>query len=213
MTVLDCSCGARVDATKRLKLGKPVVCPSCGRVLERIQGEQVADSRVSCAYCQAGIFAGARTHECPGCQQSYHAVCWDENGGCAVYGCSLAPKVDKGDLGEEWAQMEPCLSCGELIATGTRRCPHCDENLDHLRRQPTRQERREEKEKQTVLQHAFVVLALSLLPCLSPVMIVVSIAYLATKSKELASEPRAKVILASACIVSIIFSLLLVAAL
>jgi hypothetical protein len=41
----------------------------------------------TCAYCQTEIPAGMRHVACPLCGIPYHADCWRENGGCAVYGC------------------------------------------------------------------------------------------------------------------------------
>lgn len=41
----------------------------------------------TCAYCQTEIPAGVRHVACPLCGIPYHADCWRENGGCAVYGC------------------------------------------------------------------------------------------------------------------------------
>ena len=51
-----------------------------------------------CAICQSSIYPAETTHTCPSCGLVFHTECWQENFGCASYGCSqvnaLAPKVD-----------------------------------------------------------------------------------------------------------------------
>ena len=51
-----------------------------------------------CAICQSSIYPDEPTHPCPSCALVFHAECWQENFGCASYGCAqvnaLAPKID-----------------------------------------------------------------------------------------------------------------------
>ncbi|MEA2708356.1 MAG: hypothetical protein QOF78_957 [Phycisphaerales bacterium] len=51
-----------------------------------------------CAICQSSIYPAEATHPCPKCGLTFHAECWQENFGCASYGCdqvnALAPKID-----------------------------------------------------------------------------------------------------------------------
>jgi hypothetical protein len=51
-----------------------------------------------CAICQSSIYPTEETHPCPKCGLIFHAECWQENFGCASYGCeqvnALAPKID-----------------------------------------------------------------------------------------------------------------------
>src|SRR5687767_15453993 len=51
-----------------------------------------------CAICQSSIYPTEETHPCPKCGLVFHAECWQENYGCASYGCeqvnALAPKLD-----------------------------------------------------------------------------------------------------------------------
>ena len=51
-----------------------------------------------CAICQTSIEPSEETLPCPACGLVYHAECWQENYGCAAYGCTqvnaLAPKID-----------------------------------------------------------------------------------------------------------------------
>jgi hypothetical protein len=49
-----------------------------------------------CAICQSSIYPTEETTACPACQLVYHTECWQQNFGCASYGCTqvnaLAPK-------------------------------------------------------------------------------------------------------------------------
>jgi TM2 domain-containing membrane protein YozV len=43
-----------------------------------------------CPYCRGPIGAG-ESFECSGCGTPHHQDCYQENGGCTVFGCSAAP--------------------------------------------------------------------------------------------------------------------------
>ena len=45
-----------------------------------------------CPYCRSP-FDGP-PFECPGCGAPHHAECFEENGGCTVFGCTAAPAVE-----------------------------------------------------------------------------------------------------------------------
>jgi hypothetical protein len=51
-----------------------------------------------CPICQSSIYPAEETLPCPKCGLVFHAECWQENLGCASYGCdqvnALAPKID-----------------------------------------------------------------------------------------------------------------------
>jgi hypothetical protein len=45
-----------------------------------------------CPYCSAEIEpADANQLNCPTCGEVHHGECWEENGGCTVFGCASAP--------------------------------------------------------------------------------------------------------------------------
>jgi hypothetical protein len=48
---------------------------------------QPAEAARDCGICQSAIIGGEVTKTCPSCSQTYHAECWNENHGCAAYGC------------------------------------------------------------------------------------------------------------------------------
>lgn len=41
-----------------------------------------------CSYCSTEIGTYERGVSCTRCGRPHHSDCWDENGGCAIYGCS-----------------------------------------------------------------------------------------------------------------------------
>ena len=43
-----------------------------------------------CGICQKALEAVHATVNCPACSQPYHEKCWEDNGGCAAYGCIQA---------------------------------------------------------------------------------------------------------------------------
>ncbi|MFL6216869.1 MAG: RING finger protein [Blastocatellia bacterium] len=83
-----------------------------------------------CAICQSPLEPQGELKQCPECQSLYHADCWQENGGCAIYGCAQVPATE-GRAALEipaayWGQEDkPCPSCGRQILAAAMRCRHC----------------------------------------------------------------------------------------
>jgi TM2 domain-containing membrane protein YozV len=49
-------------------------------------------SSAICPYCNSRVDPSGETIEiCPACDAQHHVECWQENGGCTVYGCTAAP--------------------------------------------------------------------------------------------------------------------------
>lgn len=52
----------------------------------------MSETSAICPYCRGAIDAGTEEPKiCPGCGTPHHADCFEENGGCTVFGCSAAP--------------------------------------------------------------------------------------------------------------------------
>lgn len=102
----------------------------------------MADPAANCAICLSPVAAGEATAVCPACQAVYHTECWQENGGCAVYGCSQVPVVEKRQALEipvsYWGQEnKQCPSCGREILAAALRCRHCGAIFESARPQAT----------------------------------------------------------------------------
>lgn len=79
-----------------------------------------------CAICHTLIEAEDPVEECPECHQRYHAVCWSELGGCAIFGCSQAVQGEKPPaqavVGGGWGDTKTCPSCGNEIGSSLLVC-------------------------------------------------------------------------------------------
>jgi len=82
-----------------------------------------------CGICQTPIQAGEAIGACPACAAPFHGECWEENGGCAVYGCARAPASVAPPAPppvSHWGDEDkPCPGCGARIRAAARRCRHC----------------------------------------------------------------------------------------
>lgn len=84
--------------------------------------------RGRCGICQTAFAPGESVGPCPSCGATFHPECWDENGGCAVYGCALAPAAVAAPAAPPsvWGEEDrDCPACGRRIKMAARRCVHC----------------------------------------------------------------------------------------
>ena len=94
------------------------------------------ESARPCAICQTAIAEGESIGPCPACGSTFHHECWTENGGCAVYGCTLMPQTVKAENPafapqSYWGQDEKdCPRCGKKIKVAAVRCRHCHTMFD-----------------------------------------------------------------------------------
>src|ERR687884_1692702 len=83
----------------------------------------------TCQICLHALEAEQHLHQCPSCKALYHEECWDELGGCAVYGCPRMVEVKKAEDLEEthWGATEKkCPICVETIPISATVCPFCN---------------------------------------------------------------------------------------
>jgi hypothetical protein len=96
--------------------------------LDTLRDAGPEDLHRSCAICQTAFQAGERLGGCPGCGAPFHEECWEENGGCAVYGCARVPDAAAAPSAAPsvWGREErDCPACGGRIKVAARRCVHC----------------------------------------------------------------------------------------
>src|SRR5437762_1315151 len=116
-------CSQHIEAPEEAA-GNRFACPSCAQQIE-VPVPAMAEARSTsagpvCAICLSAIMESDAKTACPACNAGYHAECWNENGGCAVYGCSQAPAVELRRAIEipmsYWGQENKnCPKCGREI--------------------------------------------------------------------------------------------------
>lgn len=130
----------------------------------------------TCAICQSPLQPGEETASCPCCQARYHAECWRENQGCAVYGCSQVPPTEARDRLEiaaaYWGREEkPCPVCGKTILAAAVRCRHCGAAFQSARPETAHEfrSRMGHQQRQPGLRMGAIWLfILCVLPCTAP---------------------------------------------
>ncbi len=130
-----------------------------------------------CVICLTPLGPADAKTSCPSCRTPYHAECWAENRGCAVYGCPKVPPTEGRGAVEippaYWGQEDkPCPACGATILAAAVRCRHCGATFESSRPQGARefQERRALAQRLPELRRKTILLFIfCLLPCAAPV--------------------------------------------
>jgi hypothetical protein len=155
-------------------------------------------AEIMCGYCQSPIDGTeAEPARCPACSAVYHAECWSENGGCAVYGCTAAPEIEVRQPIEipvsYWGQEnKPCPACGREILAAAVRCRRCGTTFDSA--QPVNaadfHARARADARLPALRRALVVcFVLSIVPCAAPFGAIASAIQLRARRADVAKLP------------------------
>jgi hypothetical protein len=151
---------------------------------------------MSCAICMTAVDAADETAFCSGCTARYHADCWSENGGCAVYGCVNVPKTE----GLKPLEIPPafwgredkdCPRCGKSILAMAVRCRHCGADIEaRPEAQTTYQSRVTRKARAPRLRRtAVALLVASVLPLAALLSVTIGWLYYARNREEIRKLP------------------------
>src|SRR5262245_57241008 len=133
MAIVRCQCGANVRVPDQA--AGSFRCPRCrselmvpaaavGITAAPVGAGPIASTTsvatgAVCPICQTGIASNEASTNCPTCHTPHHQECWNEIGGCAIYGCESAHASSKPDEQEPamsaWGDIKTCLMCGEQI--------------------------------------------------------------------------------------------------
>jgi hypothetical protein len=223
--VVSCACGAKVRLPERAE-GKLFRCPRCqAEFLATVNARVLAASRARagdqgalCPICQSPLAANEAVLACPECDQVHHQECWQEIGGCSTYGCAQAPAVGKetpAAAPTAWGDTKRCPACGERIKSIALRCRYCGTDfhtVDPLAAADLRRGLRKSERLRQLQITVVVVFLLSLVGLLAPLMVIVSLALLLPRRKQLVQAGPFYLILGySSIAVSLLYSLLMLA--
>jgi len=122
------ACGKNYEAASDLAgQTMTMACPDCGGLLE---AAAQTEAEPLCAICQSALSPEEAKIVCPDCHTEYHADCWQENQGCALYGCARVPATEGRSAIEiptaYWGQEnKACPVCQKEILAAAVRCRHC----------------------------------------------------------------------------------------
>lgn len=156
-----------------------------------------AFAQPQCAICMTVVANEEPSTACPSCRAPYHAECWTENGGCAIYGCALVPKTENLKPLEIppafWGRDEKdCPHCGAKIAAMALRCRHCGTAFASA--QPEKktqfQQRQVRQARAPMLkQSAIVLLIFACVPLLSIIAAIGGGAFFSSNREEIRKLP------------------------
>lgn len=147
---------------------------------------------MNCAICMTAVTADDELTTCSACAAPYHADCWAENGGCAVYGCVNVPKTE----GLKPLEIPPaywgrddkdCPRCGKSILAMAVRCRHCGASIEaRPEAQTSYQSRMTRKARAPKLRRtALAMLIASILPLVSLISVTFGWIYYSRNREEI----------------------------
>ena len=131
-------------------LQPPIFCPNCGQK-NMLSGNSIQNDkdgllpqtaiaplqeskskRLICPICCSEIIQQDEQTICPHCNVCYHKECWDDNQGCATYGCPAAPEHSGHEDVNRTVEWQPCPWCHTLLPGKMVICSTCGHRTDEL---------------------------------------------------------------------------------
>lgn len=134
------------------------------------------DQVVVCPVCRCPLAAEDAEARCPDCGAAYHEECWQDNGGCGIYGCSRAPTPKPPSALDSptshWGQEhKDCPRCSKQILAAAIRCRHCGEAFPQVgpeSRSDYKQRKAAEKRLPSLKRTVIAISVFCWLPCTAP---------------------------------------------
>lgn len=197
--IVTCDCGAKVRLPEG-KVGRSFRCPNCKQgiaiTVDSLALKSTAlnvGQEAICPICQTEMAANENCVTCPSCDLVHHQECWSEVGGCGTYGCEQASAIDKSEATSNapltaWGDTKRCPACGEEIKAISLRCRYCKtefSSVDQMSVADLRKQAQVSDESDKLKTWVVTLFVLSLLGCLAPLVMAVSMAYLYPKRAKL----------------------------
>lgn len=201
MALLICSSCGREFIASDASSASGTACPDCQQWSRQattpVRPKATAVRERLCGICLSPIQGDAATTACPACNAVYHEECWQDNKGCAVYGCSQTPPVEQRSSVEIpvsfWGQEnKPCPSCGHEILAAAIRCRFCGATFASAQPEDASSfnQRTERDKRLPQLRHTIVwIFVLSVIPCMAPIGGVWGLVWFATHRSDLDALP------------------------
>lgn len=152
---------------------------------------------LQCAICQCPLESWETKTACPDCHTEYHLECWQENEGCATYGCPrVPPTVHRSDIEipcSYWGrETKRCPSCGREIQAAAVRCRNCGIVFGSSRPESAREFDRRSSFEMNLPQYAKTItwiFVLSLIPCTAPLAAIYGLGWYASHTSDIKLLP------------------------
>ncbi len=153
---------------------------------------------VLCAICQSSLpSTDNETHRCPDCNTLYHEDCWEDNRGCAIYGCPGVPETEHLEAIEipvsHWGrEKKPCPKCGTEILAAAVRCRQCGtvfSSADPIEKKEYRDLQAAKERFPALRKGIILILVFCIIPCSAPVAAIIGLFWYISNRKAIAVMP------------------------